>query len=61
MGKAEEVYRFRFAENDTEAQDLGKDESKKDSCNLIRGMYSPYLAVYSNSGQLETGCLYNIY
>ena len=29
--------------------------------NIVRGKYSPYLAIYSENSKLETGCLYNIY
>jgi hypothetical protein len=36
-------------------------DSINNASNLVRGIYSPYLAIYSNSGELETGCLYNIY
>ncbi len=68
IGKAEEVYRFRAVEIDTTTYDAGKktknnelvtDEVDK-ATNLVRGIYSPYLAVYS-SKKLETNCLYNIY
>ena len=31
------------------------------AANLVRGKYSPYLAIYTESPNLETGCLYNIY
>lgn len=52
IGEAEQAWRFRFAEID-------KSEDKEYS-NLIRGIYSPYLAIYSDN-ELETGCLYNVY
>ena len=63
MGQTEEVFRFKYAEVDSgtyNAGDQNFDEINKAS-NLVRGTYSPYLAIYSNSGKLETGCLYNIY
>ena len=63
VGKTEEVYKFKYAQVDNGLQDSGKDTSKKvnESTNIVRGKYSPYLAIYSNSGNLETGCLYNIF
>ena len=63
VGKTEEVYKFKYAQVDNGLQDSGKDTSKKvnESTNIVRGKYSPYLAIYSNSGSLETGCLYNIF
>lgn len=32
-----------------------------ESSNIVRGKYSPYLAIYCEEGLLEAGCLYNIY
>ena len=54
IGVAEEAYRFGFAEIDTSS------EKVEEQTNLVRGIYSPYLAIYSES-VLSTGCLYNIY
>ena len=66
IGKGEEAYKFKYAEIDKSTYTQGKDSEKeiKDinkSYNIVRGRYSPYLAIYSESGELETGCLYNIY
>ena len=52
IGVAEEAYRFGHAGNDTSGKD--------NETNIVRGIYSPYLAIYSD-GKLETGALYNIY
>jgi hypothetical protein len=63
VGAQEESYRFKYAEVDNgiyNAGDADYDKINK-ATNLVRGNYSPYLAIYSNSGKLETGCLYNIY
>lgn len=60
IGEAEEAYRFGFAERDTGVGDFGNTELAKNSCNFVRGIYSPYLAIYSTS-KLDTGILYNIY
>ena len=62
-GKTEEAYRFKYAEVDNSTYKAGDDDYDKvnKSFNLIRGNYSPYLAIYSDSGELETGCLYNIF
>ena len=64
IGKAEEVYRFRYADVDKGTYTAGDDNSMSkvnEATNIVRGIYSPYLAILSNSGELETGCLYNIY
>lgn len=62
IGKTEEVYRFRYAEVDNGSYNAGDNDfdTINKSTNIVRGKYSPYLAIYS-SQQLETGCLYNIY
>jgi len=51
IGVAEEAYRFGHA---------GNDSSGGDETNIVRGIYSPYLAIYSNT-KLKSGALYNIY
>lgn len=63
IGETEEAYRFKYAEIDNGVSETGKSDSKKinKATNLVRGKYSPYLAIYSDSGKLKTGCLYNIY
>ena len=54
IGVAEEAYRFEYAEINKSS------EENKLPYNLVRGIYSPYLAIYSDS-KLTTGALYNIY
>ena len=71
IGECEESFRFKYAEIDNGKHEEGKVDYEKDgdtvvgkyskATNLVRGKYSPYLAIYSNNGALETGCLYNIY
>ena len=64
IGQAEESFRFKYAEVDNGLYNAGDDKSQKainEATNLVRGKYSPYLAIYSESGNLETGCLYNIF
>lgn len=63
VGQQEEAYRFKYAEVDNGVYNAGDEDFDKinKQTNLVRGAYSPYLAIYSNSGELETGCLYNIY
>lgn len=63
IGAQEESYRFEYAEVDNGVYNAGENDFDRvnESTNLVRGKYSPYLAIYSNSGELETGCLYNIY
>ena len=63
MGETEEAFRFRYAEIDNGTYEAGKEEDMGDineATNLVRGKFSPYLAIYSNA-KLETGALYNIY
>ena len=65
MGETEESFRFRYAEVDNGAYDTGHNEIKQQkeinkSNNIVRGVFSPYLAIYSDQ-KLDTGCLYNIY
>lgn len=55
IGVAEEVYRFEYAE-----MNKGSDKNVNEATNLVRGIYSPYLAIYSESS-LELNTLYNIY
>ena len=63
VGEAEEAFRFKYAEINNGEYNAGDEnyEAINNATNLVRGQYSPYLAIYSNSGELETGCLYNIY
>ena len=63
IGETEEAFRFKYAEIDNGTYNAGDEDYNKinEATNLVRGKYSPYLAIYSNSGNLETGCLYNIY
>ena len=64
IGKAEEVYRFRYAEIDKGTYSAGDEDSYSkvnEATNIVRGVYSPYLAVLSENSTLDTGCLYNIY
>lgn len=63
VGATEEAFRFKYAEVDKGVYNAGEEDFDKinEASNLVRGEYSPYLAIYSNSGELETGCLYNIY
>ena len=72
IGKAEEGFRFRYVEVDNGTYDAGQrvknqyekgnsaDEAVYEATNLVRGIYSPYLAIYSEN-KLDTNCLYNIY
>ena len=63
MGQTEEVYKFKYAEENKGEYNAGDDNSINEvnsATNIVRGKYSPYLAIYSNGGFLETGCLYNI-
>lgn len=72
IGKAEEVYRFRYAEIDNGSTDTGTkvsgqydkgnaiEDQASEATNIVRGIYSPYLAIYSNT-KLDTSALYNIY
>ena len=59
IGYAEEAYRFGFAEQDISSKSDDQ-EANYEAYNFVRGIYSPYLAIYSNS-ILKTGALYNIY
>jgi hypothetical protein len=62
QGKADEVFRFKYAEVDKSTYNAGDDDfdSINRATNLVRGKYSPYLAVFS-SQELDTSELYNIY
>lgn len=63
VGNAEEVFRFEYAEySDSGSYNAGDEDfdSINNVSNLVRGMYSPYLAIYSNQ-QLKTGEYYYIY
>ena len=74
IGETEEAYRFRYAEVDNGTYTAGDDtkyikangeegdmqDKVNEATNIVRGKYSPYLAIYSDQ-KLQTGCLYNIY
>lgn len=60
IGKTEESYRFQYCEVDSGTYSAGGDNNINEATNLVRGKYSPYLAIYCDSS-LETGALYNIY
>ena len=62
-GSTEESFRFEYAEVNSGEYSEGKEKATdkvNEATNIVRGMYSPYLAIYSPS-TLETNCLYNIY
>ncbi len=64
IGRSEEAFRFEYCEIDSGVQDVGDDsvsqEDVNHATNVVRGIYSPYLAIYSES-KLSTSVLYNIY
>jgi len=61
MGEAEEAFRFRYAEVDNGTYNAGDStEIANNATNLVRGKFSPYLAIYCNR-KLNTSELYNIY
>ena len=62
IGETEESFRFQYAEIDKGTYDAGEDDfdSINESTNIVRGKFSPYLAIYSNT-KLDTSELYNIY
>jgi hypothetical protein len=62
IGETEESFRFRYVDVDNGAYNAGDDDFDKvnSATNIIRGKYSPYVAVYSTK-ELDTSCLYNIY
>jgi hypothetical protein len=62
MGECEEAYKFKYAEIDNSTYSAGNEDydSVNEATNIVRGKFSPYLAIYSDS-KLETGTLYNIY
>jgi hypothetical protein len=49
MGETEESFRFKYAEVDTGTYNAGEEKKNKNSYNLVRGKYSPYLAIYSDT------------
>jgi len=62
IGETEEAFRFEYAQYDNGVYDAGNEDWDKinGAPNVVRGKYSPYLAIYSEN-KLETGALYNIY
>ena len=61
IGKAEEAYRFSYAQRDSGTYNAGDEDFDKinRATNIVRGKYSPYLAIVGSN--LEEGELYNIY
>lgn len=61
IGKAEEAYRFGYAQKDNGTYNAGDEDFDKinNSTNIVRGKYSPYLAILGTN--LKVGELYNIY
>ena len=61
VGKTEEVFQFEYAGYDSGTYNAGgSSDSAQQATNIVRGNYSPYLAIYSDY-ELNTGVLYNIY
>lgn len=62
MGETEEAFRFVYAEVDNGTTDAGNEDYDKvnNSTNIVRGKFSPYLAIYSDQ-KLDTSQLYNIF
>ena len=63
VGKTEEAYRYRFFGKDNSTFNTDDENGANNAFeakNLVRGNYSPYLAIYSTSS-LNTDCIYNIY
>jgi len=62
MGETEEAFRFEYAEIDSGTYNSGDEDFDviNNATNLVRGKFSPYLAIYSNT-KLKTSTLYNIY
>jgi hypothetical protein len=50
MGETEEAFRFVYAEVDNGTTDAGNEDYDKvnNSTNIVRGKFSPYLAIYSD-------------
>lgn len=62
IGEAEEAFRFGFVEYDNSSMDNennGTDKKENYYFNIIRGKYSPYLAIYSDV-ELTVNSLYDI-
>jgi len=55
MGETEEAFRFVYAEVDNGTVNVGNEDydSVNSATNIVRGKFSPYLAIYSNQ-KLET-------
>ena len=63
IGKSQEAFRFRYVKIDNGTYDAGEEEWYKKvnaGTNIVRGKYSPYVAIYSDS-ELNLDCIYNIY
>jgi hypothetical protein len=63
IGEATSAYRFRCFGHDSTSYEAGggDDTASRSDTNYIRGMFSPYLAVYCSGDVLRTGHVYNIY
>ena len=61
MGKAEEVFRFKYAQEDKSTYNAGDvdEDEVNEATNLVRGKYSPYLAIKASG--LKPGSIYSIY
>lgn len=62
MGETEEAFRFVYAEVDNGTTEVGEEDydNVNSAWNIVRGKFSPYLAVYSPT-KLDTSQLYNIF
>ena len=62
IGVAEEAYRFRYVKVNNGNYDAGDEDIDKinESTNIVRGTFSPYLAIYSTQ-KLNLYKTYNIY
>jgi hypothetical protein len=49
VGEATEAYRFRSFGEDKTTYNAGGNNKSTEVTNIIRGVYSPYLAVYSST------------
>jgi hypothetical protein len=61
IGTAEQAYNFRCLGTDTTSYNIGQgDDTSRNGTNLFRGIFSPYIAVYSEN-PLDVNQIYNIY
>ena len=62
IGETEEAYKFQYAQFDNGTYNAGDDDSQtkiNEATNIVRGKYSPYLAIYSDT-ELDFNYVYNI-